>query len=190
MSSIEKHPFSLFLPTNAKWLLLGSFPPPRKRWSMEFYYPNLQNDMWRIFGLLFFADKNYFLLPDKTAFDKEKIVTFLLSKGIAMGDTARSVIRMKGNASDAFLQVVEPLDLQQVLLQLPHCKQVVATGQKSADTLCRMLGIAMPIIGESSEFVLLNRSMRLYRMPSSSRAYPMKLEQKAKFYKKLFEENL
>ena len=138
----------------------------------------------------FLLTKITFSCRIKLLLTKKKLLLFLLSKGIAMGDTARSVIRMKGNASDAFLQVVEPLDLQQVLLQLPHCKQVVATGQKSADTLCRMLGIAMPIIGESSEFVLLNRSMRLYRMPSSSRAYPMKLEQKANFYKKLFEENL
>ena len=31
--------------------MLGSFPPQQKRWSMAFFYPNFQNDMWRIFGL-------------------------------------------------------------------------------------------------------------------------------------------
>ena len=58
---IEKHPLEPFLPAKAKLLMLGSFPPQKKRWSMEFYYPNLNNDMWRIFGILFFDDKDYFL---------------------------------------------------------------------------------------------------------------------------------
>ena len=45
--NIEEHPLEPFLPANAKLLMLGSFPPQKKRWSMEFFYPNLQNDMWR-----------------------------------------------------------------------------------------------------------------------------------------------
>ena len=53
---IEQHPLEPFLPGNARLLMLGSFPPQRKRWSMEFYYPNWNNDMWRIAGLLFFNE--------------------------------------------------------------------------------------------------------------------------------------
>ena len=34
---IEQHPLQPFLPSNAQLLMLGSFPPPMKRWSMEFY---------------------------------------------------------------------------------------------------------------------------------------------------------
>ena len=55
----EIHPLAPFLPPNARLLLLGSFPPPRKRWSMDFFYPNYTNDMWRIFGLIFFDDKQH-----------------------------------------------------------------------------------------------------------------------------------
>ena len=58
---IENHPLEPFLPANARLLMLGSFPPQKKRWSMDFYYPNLINDMWRIVGLLFFNNKDYFL---------------------------------------------------------------------------------------------------------------------------------
>lgn len=58
---IEQHPLGFFLPENTKLLMLGSFPPPRARWSMNFYYPNIQNDMWRILGLVFYNDKEYFL---------------------------------------------------------------------------------------------------------------------------------
>ncbi len=61
MPSFEQHPLKPFLPANAKVLMLGSFPPQQKRWSMDFFYPNFQNDMWRIMGLIFFADKNIFV---------------------------------------------------------------------------------------------------------------------------------
>ncbi|OBX10539.1 DNA glycosylase, partial [Gallibacterium genomosp. 3] len=82
--NIEIHPLSPFLPPNAKMLMLGSFPPPKHRWKMNFYYPNFQNDMWRIYGLVFFDNKDYFLNEDKTAFDQPKIEQFLQEKGIAV----------------------------------------------------------------------------------------------------------
>jgi hypothetical protein len=58
---IESHPLPPFFPGGARILMLGSFPPPKVRWKMNFFYPNLQNDMWRIFGFIFFRDKNHFL---------------------------------------------------------------------------------------------------------------------------------
>ena len=57
---IEKHPLEPFLPAKAKLLMLGSFPPQKKRWSMDFYYPNLNNDMWRISVCCFLMTKTTF----------------------------------------------------------------------------------------------------------------------------------
>lgn len=81
---IEQHPLEPFLPGNARLLMLGSFPPQKKRWSMEFYYPNWNNDMWRIVGLLFFNDKDYFVDKTHKAFCKECLINFLQEKGIAL----------------------------------------------------------------------------------------------------------
>ena len=58
---VEYHPLRPFLPEHAKVLFLGSFPPQRKRWSMDFFYPNFINDHWRIEGQIFFGDKNHFV---------------------------------------------------------------------------------------------------------------------------------
>jgi G:T/U mismatch-specific DNA glycosylase len=103
MSDIETHPLPPFLPPNAKLLMLGSFPPPATRWKMNFYYPNYQNDMWRIFGLIFFKNKDYFLdLPNKK-FQEHLIREFLTETGIAIFDSAYQIRRLKGNASDKFL---------------------------------------------------------------------------------------
>lgn len=59
--NVEAHPLEPFLPINATVLMLGSFPPPRKRWCMDFYYPNFTNDMWRILSLVFYGVKDRFV---------------------------------------------------------------------------------------------------------------------------------
>ena len=185
---IEEHPLQPFLPSNAKLLMLGSFPPQRKRWSMDFFYPNLQNDMWRIFGHIFFQDKEHFLYPDKKAFNKELIVDFLNEKGIALYDTATSVRRLQDNASDKFLEVVEPTDIRLLLKQLPQCQAIVTTGQKATDTIREQIEVDEPAIGKSSTFFIGDKSYQLYRMPSSSRAYPLALEKKSSVYQLMFNE--
>ena len=185
---IEEHPLQPFLPSNAKLLMLGSFPPQRKRWSMDFFYPNLQNDMWRIFGHIFFQDKDHFLYPNKKAFNKELIIDFLNNKGIALYDTATSVRRLQDNASDKFLEVVEPTDIRLLLKQLPQCQAIVTTGQKATDTIREQIEVDEPAIGKSSTFFIEDKSYQLYRMPSSSRAYPLALEKKSSVYQLMFSE--
>ncbi|MBQ2857015.1 MAG: uracil-DNA glycosylase family protein [Bacteroidaceae bacterium] len=185
---IEQHPLEPFLPGNATLLMLGSFPPQKKRWSMDFFYPNLQNDMWRIFGLLFFGDKDHFLLPGKKAFNKEYLIEFLTQKGIALYDTASSVRRLQDNASDKYLEVVEPTDIRLLLKQLPHCQAIVTTGQKATDIIRNQIEVNEPSVGGSCPFEFEDRSLRLYRMPSSSRAYPLALEKKSEFYRLMLKE--
>ena len=186
--AIEKHPLEPFLPAKAKLLMLGSFPPQKKRWSMEFYYPNLNNDMWRIFGILFFDDKDYFLNETRKAFCRERIIDFLNEKGIALFDTASSIRRLQDNASDKFLEVVEATDVTALLRQLPECKAIVTTGQKATDTLRQQFNVEEPKVGDYSEFIFEGRAMRLYRMPSSSRAYPLALDKKATAYRIMYQD--
>ncbi|MGH1401506.1 MAG: uracil-DNA glycosylase family protein [Acinetobacter tandoii] len=186
---IETHPLEPFLPANAKLLMLGSFPPPKTRWKMDFYYPNYQNDMWRIFGLIFFQDKAYFLdIPNKN-FYEQQIRDFLTEKGIAIFDTAYQVVRLKDNASDKFLHIETPTDLTTLLAKIPFCQNIVTTGDKATDTLILSMpeGTEKPIIGTSSQTFFADRELTLSRMPSSSRAYPLALEKKAEAYEQLFQ---
>ena len=185
---IENHPLEPFLPANARLLMLGSFPPQKKRWSMDFYYPNLNNDMWRIVGLLFFNNKDYFLNETRKAFCRERIISFLNDKGIALFDTASAIRRLQDNASDKFLEVVQPTDISRLLGQLPECKAIVTTGQKATDTLRAQFEVEEPKVGDFSEFVFDGRPMRLYRMPSSSRAYPLALDKKAAAYRTMYQD--
>lgn len=184
---IEVHPFEPFLPENAKILMLGTFPPSEKRWSMKFYYPNFINDMWRIFGFIFFGDKDYFVNAEAKTFRLDLLIPFLEEKGIALFDTATRIRRTTGTASDKDLEIVEETNLHAMLRQLPECLAVVTAGQLATDVACRQFGVSAPKVGEYSEFTLDGRTLRLYRMPSSSRAYPMKPERKAEYYRKVLD---
>ena len=189
-SEIETHPLKPFLPSNAKLLMLGSFPPPKTRWKMDFYYPNYQNDMWKIFGLIFLNDPTYFLnVADKT-FKEQLICEFLAAKGIAIFDTAYQIKRLKGNASDQFLEIVTPTDIFKLLEQIPLCQTIMTTGDKATETLMQHFPeqLIKPMIGKSVQISYKNRELSLYRLPSSSRAYPLALEKKAAAYVQFFKE--
>lgn len=195
---IERHPFEPFLPANAKVLFLGSFPPQEKRWSMKFYYPNYTNDFWYMIGLLWYNDKKYFTISEEKRFDMVKIINFCNEIGFAMYDTATEIIRLKDNASDKFLEVVTPTDIPELLTHLPLCQAIVTTGQKSTDTLVETFGCEKPAMGDSVNIslpvknsngeIIESRSFKLWRLPSTSRAYPLKLEKKADAYKQMFED--
>ena len=187
MPNSEKHPLAPFLPCGARLLMLGSFPPPRKRWSMEFFYPNLQNDMWRIIGHLATGDKLHFLNPERR-FDRDRIVQFCTERGIALYDAASEVRRLMDNASDRFLEVVTPTDIEALLLQIPACEAIVTTGQKATDQIVEHFGCVAPAVGGWTEVAIGERRLRFWRMPSSSRAYPMRLEAKAEIYARMFGE--
>ncbi len=186
----ESHPLKPFLPSNGRILFLGSFPPPRARWSMEFFYPNFINDFWRIMGLIHFHDAQHFVVDGEKRFCRERIIAFCMEKGLAFYDTATQVRRLKGNASDEHLEIVEPTDIGALLGEMPLCNNVVTTGGKASEELQRQLLLPLPRIGEYTEGEAFGRTLRWWRMPSSSRAYPLKLEKKADFYARLFNNSI
>lgn len=165
---------------------------------MPFYYPNWTNDFWRVMGLLFFGDRDHFAIPDQKRFDQARVEAFCREKGLALYDTACEVRRLKDNASDKFLEVVTPTDLPALLARIPACRTLVTTGQKATDVIVETFGCAEPPVGGSVEFEIgepptaaetaeaAGRTLTFWRMPSTSRAYPLALERKADFYRRLW----
>ena len=186
---IEYHPLIPFLPENAKVLFLGSFPPQRKRWCMDFYYPNFINDHWRIEGQLFFGDKNHFVDLKNKRFKIDEIVAFCQEKGLAFFDTSTAIRRLQDNASDKFLEVVEPTDIRALIKQLPHLRAIITTGEKATETICTYFGISeIPKVNTYVEIPL--TQLLLWRLPSSSRAYPLSFDKKVEAYGKCLGECL
>lgn len=185
---MEVHPFVPFLPPNTKLLMLGTFPPAPKRWCMPWYYPNFTNDMWRIVGLCFFGDKLRFVDEGRKTYRLEPLKAFLRDKGIAIFDTCLRVRRTKGTASDKDLEVVRQADLDGMLRALPRCRAVVAAGQLATHIFSGRYGIDAKgmRMGDHRDFQFDGRVLSLYRLPSSSRAFPMRLEAKAEYYARMF----
>lgn len=186
--TIEKHPLSPFLPANAKILMLGSFPPLKTRWSMNFFYPNFNNDMWRIMGLIYYGNLDIFVLAKDKRFNYELVRNFSNEKGIALYDTACEVRRLNNDSSDKFLEILKNSDIALLLSSIPCCKAIVTTGQKATETLAGYAGTDIPEIGKKVIVKIGKKEYDFYRMPSSSRAYPLKIEKKAEYYKQMFKE--
>ena len=154
---------------------------------MDFFYPNKINDFWRVMGVIFMNDKNAFWDRGQQRFDIKAIKAFLDREGIALWDTAMAVRRLKDNASDKFLEIVTPIDLERLLDARPTISQVVTTGEKATSVVAAQAGINVPAIGIPVDCTVGEHSIRLWRMPSTSRAYPLALEKKAEAYRAVFD---
>ena len=189
---IELRPFPPFLPPHATVLMMGSFPPAAEKRAMEFHYPNFQNDMWRVYGLVFFGDAMHFQHGEEKAFDAEKIKAFLTERGIGSCPGVRRAIRGHGNASDAYLKVVETVELPEILEKIPQCRRICTTGGKATEILLALLETEVRAkefkTGATITARCGDRDLLVTRLPSTSRAYPMKLEKKAEAYRKFFVE--
>ena len=83
------------------------------------------------------------------------------------------------------------MNLDALLRSMPECGVIVTTGEKAAAVIAELTSTLMPRTGEYVDtfYEPLGRSLRIWRMPSSSRAYPLPVKQKAAFYARLFETN-
>ena len=174
---------------------------------MDFYYPNFINDHWRIEGQIFYGDKNHFVDLEAKRFRIDEIVAFCEEKGLAFFDTSTAIRRLQDNASDKFLEVVEPTDIPALLKRLPHLRAIVTTGEKATETICRTMGMAetpkvntyvrvsntdgtdeTDILANTNSTNLTNGGgLLLYRLPSSSRAYPLSFDKKVEAYRRFFD---
>ena len=176
---IESHPFPPFYDSESEVLIMGTFPPQPKRWSMNFYYPNRTNDFWPMMGLIFYGDKKALYDETEKNFDLDKIKKLLHDKHIALNDTGHRIRRLKDNASDKFLEILEPVNLYGLLGRMPKCRTIVTTGEKAAEVVAALTNSEAPRMGESIETP---DGYTHWRMPSTSRAYPLALEKKAAYY--------
>jgi len=201
-ANIETHPFGPVLPPDATVMMMGTFPPTADKWAMSFHYPNFYNDMWRIYGRVFFNDADYFRVGDEKRFDPERIRAFMFERGIASCPTVVQAIRETGNASDKNLTVVTTVDLNNILPQVPKVKTLFTTGGKATEVLLNLLDVPPPksrypktnqsmdypyqLHNDQSKAENKDKDLTLYRLPSTSRAYPLALNKKVDAYKAFF----
>lgn len=84
--------------------------------------------MWKIMGHIFYADRFKFYNAEQRSYRLEEIKAFLTEQHIALYDTATRVRRLKDNASDKFLEIVETIDLEAFFATCPTLEAVVTAG--------------------------------------------------------------
>lgn len=181
---VEIHPFEPFIPDGAKVLIMGTFPPQPKRWAMDFYYPNRTNDFWPMMGLIFLGDREALYDHASKSFRLDAIKKLLTDRGIALNDTGHAIRRLMNNASDKFLEIVEPVDLEGLLRRMPEARALATTGEKAAEVLASLTSTEPPKMGTKVRDDV--RGLDIWRLPSTSRAYPLALEKKAAYYEAMF----
>ena len=184
---IETHPWTPFVPDGAKALIMGTFPPGRHRWAMDFFYPNPTNDFWRIMGLIYHGDLDRFYRRATRSYDLPAIKALLAEYGIAMGDTGHRVRRLRGNASDKYLEILEPVDLEAILERMPDCRAIATAAERAAAVSAELTGTEPPAMGRYATWTRDGREIQLWRLPSTSRAYPLAPGAKAGYYRAFLE---
>lgn len=107
LSSIEIHPYGMFLPPKAKSIIIGSFPIAKftsnrnklvlKENEIDFSYGGERNHLWSLLSICFNEDLK----------SKNQIINFLEKKGIAMGDVIHSCRRIGTSSNDNDLRDVK-----------------------------------------------------------------------------------
>ncbi len=143
-------------------------------------------------GLIFHEDAQWFVRVGEKRFDEALVKEFARLQGLAFFDAAYRVCRLRDNASDAFLEILEPSRLEDLLGAMPLCWRIVTTGGKASEEVLSQLQkasgrvLSQPAIGKFVEVEAFGRTLQWWRMPSTSRAYPLALAKKAEFYRRLF----
>ena len=90
---LETHPFGSFVPSGAKYLMLGSFTGKIEDPSYDWFYTNKRNQFWHIFRAVYNE-------PLESRQSKENLFTRL---GLAIADIIYQCERQKGTNLDSNL---------------------------------------------------------------------------------------
>lgn len=75
------------------------------------------------------------------------------------------------------------MPLYDVLKEIPECHTVATTGEKAAGVIAEITGTEIPKMGT---MLTAADGLEIWRMPSTSRAYPLPVAQKAEYYAQMF----
>ncbi len=123
MIESETHPFRLYVPKNSKTLIIGTFPPTKRNWSYEFFYPNKLNLFWPVMSRLANVELKYF--SGLEAIEERKQILEALN--VAITDMGLEISRKDGNSLDENLIVIQYMDIFKILYDYPAINKILFT---------------------------------------------------------------
>ncbi|MDR0543440.1 MAG: hypothetical protein LBH19_14685 [Dysgonamonadaceae bacterium] len=160
MSTEEKHPWNWHVPSGAKTVIIGTFPPTLRNWSYDFFYPNKNNYFWRIMATI--AGRKLQSFSGEEAVNERKAILNQLRVGLS--DMGKVIRRKEDNSTDENLHIVEYMDILQLLDENPAVNKFVFTSSSGKVSAVRWFKNYLALHGIS------------YRIPQGKRPLHSRLE--------------
>lgn len=142
LENISYHPFDLvFAGETPIYLVVGTFPTTNKRMAFNFFYPNSNNNFWRVMDKVFPNSKVKMNLvvsakDDEIMKEKNKVdrINFCKENKIAITDIIESCLRLDDNSKDEQLLVHRYNPIVNILKEHPTIEKVILTAKSSGSS--------------------------------------------------------
>jgi len=127
----ETHPWNRYIPEGAETVVIGTFPPTRRNWSFDFFYPNKNNYFWKLIARI--ADRPLHHFSGDEAVNERIELLNRLKLGVS--DMGQTICRKNGSSLDQNLEIVAYMDIFKLLQENPSVRKMIFTsssGKSSA----------------------------------------------------------
>lgn len=148
-NSVEKLPWPSYIPDQADKLILGTFPTDRKKRSFQFFYPNLNNPMWKVLAHLANHTLRHFDDSENTVKERKEILDTLK---LAMSDIGKRIMRQSDSSNDSALFPLEYTDVFHILEQNIGIKKIIITSVTGENSVKAWLRNYFELNGRLDDF--------------------------------------
>jgi G:T/U-mismatch repair DNA glycosylase len=132
-------------------LILGSFPPHKKQWDYEFYYPNAQNRFWKILADIDGFKLKHFMGLKPEAVEERHQVMKRLKCGVQ--NIGKTIEREGESALDTKIKITEYQDIISIIQAHSELSKILLPGYSAPYSTARgfvkyLRKNKVPIIGK------------------------------------------
>lgn len=126
----EEHPWKVYGSPSAKVLFVGTFPPAKKRWSYDFFYPNKANYFWNILAALQDKKLRHYAGEDAVAERKQ----LLDEVPAAVTDMGYKILRHGESSLDEHISPVQLMDIASILQEFQAIDRIILTSSSGKNS--------------------------------------------------------
>jgi G:T/U-mismatch repair DNA glycosylase len=129
----ELHPWNWFAPENSRVLIVGTFPPTKRNWSFDFFYPNKANFFWRVIARIAETELQY--PAGDLAVEERK--NLLRKLQVAVTDMGQHILRNANSSLDENLSIIEYMNIFRILDENPEIRKIIFTSSSGKESAAR-----------------------------------------------------
>jgi len=127
----ETHPWNWYIPDGAETVIIGTFPPTRRNWSFDFFYPNKNNYFWKLIARIAACPLRCSSGEEAVA-ERKKLLNQLK---LGVSDMGQIIRRKNDSSLDQNLGIIAFMDIFKLLQDNPSIRKLIFTsssGKSSA----------------------------------------------------------